>query len=151
MKKQELIFIDLIFSIFLVGVFIFSNQQNKNPKVCFGENCFIVEIVLTEKEKAKGLMFRKVLDENKGMLFVYDKEGVYDFWMKNTLISLDIIWINSEKEVVHIEHEAQPCDKECKSLTPSSENAQFVLEINGGVTEKLNITLENEVKFYNIE
>ena len=150
MKKTNLNFIILIFIIFLISIYIISNYQNKNPEVCFEENCFEVEIAKTLVEKSKGLMFREFLEEDKGMLFIYDKEGVYNFWMKNTLIPLDIIWINSNKEVVYIEYKALPCNEECKSLVPSK-NAQFVLEINGGTAEKLNITFGDEIKFYDVE
>jgi len=150
MKNEKLGFLILIFIIFLIGIYIISNYQNKNPEACFEENCFSVEIALTEEEKAKGLMFRESLEEDEGMLFIYGEEGIYSFWMKNTLIPLDIIWINPEKKVVYIEHEAQPCGQECKSLIPSK-NAQFVLEIKGGTTEKLKIIPGDEVEFYNIE
>ena len=150
MKKQSLIFLILIFIIFLISIYIISNQQNKNPEVCFEENCFLVEIALTQEEKAKGLMFREFLNEDKGMLFVYDEEKVYNFWMKNTLIPLDIIWINSNKEVVYIKHEAQPCNGLCESISPGK-NALFVLEINAGITEKLNIIIGDKIKFYNIK
>lgn len=149
MKKVNLIFIILIFIIFIIGVYIFLNNQNENPEVCFKENCFFVELALTEGEKTKGLMFRGFLGEDKGMLFIYEKEGIYSFWMKNTLIPLDIIWINSDKKVVHIESNVKPCNEECKSLYPS-ENAQFVLEINGGLAERLNIKLGDEIKFHKI-
>jgi len=150
MKKQSLIFLILIFIIFLISIYIISNQQNKNSQVCFEENCFEVEIVKTQAEKAKGLMFRKSLEEDKGMLFVFDKEGIYSFWMKNTLIPLDIIWINSNKEVVYIEHNAQPCEEICGSLSPSK-NSKYVLEINGGIAERLNMNIESKLEFYNIE
>ena len=148
--KQNKIFIFSIFLAILIILFIFLNQQNENPKVCFEENCFLVELSKTQAEKARGLMFRESLEEDEGMLFIYNEEGMYSFWMKNTLISLDIIWINSEKEVVYIEHEALPCNEECESLIPS-ENAQFVLEIKAGTAEKLNIILGDEIKFYNIK
>ena len=150
MKKQSLIFLILIFMIFLISIYIISNQQNKNPEVCFEENCFSVELALAQEEQARGLMFREFLNEDKGMLFVYDEEKIYNFWMKNTLIPLDIIWINSNKEVVYIKHEAQPCNDLCESISPK-ENAQFVLEINAGITEKLNIIIGDEIKFYNIK
>lgn len=149
MKKINLIFLLLIFLIIFIGIYIISNYENKNSKVCFKKNCFSVEIAKTQAEKSKGLMFRKNLEENKGMLFVYDKGGIYNFWMKNTLISLDIIWINAQGKIVYIEHEAQPCDELCKSISPSK-NAKFVLEIKGGTTEKLNISLGDKAEFYDV-
>lgn len=146
--KKELIFI--IVSIFILALIlgiIFNKYQNKDPRVCFKENCFFVEIALTEEEKAEGLMSRGFLEEDKGMIFIYNQEGNYSFWMKNTLIALDIIWINSKKEVVYIEHEAQPCNENCEILSPGK-NARYVLEINSGLAEKLNINIGDEVNFY---
>jgi len=141
-QNKKLSFIILILLILILGSFIFFNYQK--PRVCFEENCFFVEIALTENEKARGLMFRNSLDENKGMIFVFPEPGIYNFWMKNTLIPLDIIWINSEKEIIHIEHNAQPCGETCKTIGPL-ENAVFVLEINAGLAEKLNISLGDVV------
>jgi len=150
MKKENLIFIVLIFLVFFIAIYFLLNNGNGNSKVCIKENCFIVELALTENEKSKGLMFQKSLDKNKGMLFIYDKEGVYNFWMKNTLISLDIIWIDSDKQIVYIEHNAKPCGEVCNSLSPSK-NSRYVLEVNGGTMEELNITIGDFIEFYDIK
>jgi len=150
MKRKNLIFIILILLIFFISVYVFLNYQNENPRVCIEENCFEVEIAETLVEKSKGLMFREFLGEDKGMLFVYNQEGVYNFWMKNTLIPLDIIWINSDKKIVYIKNGAQPCGEICESLNPQ-ENAKFILEINGGIVGKLNISIGDSVKFYNVK
>ena len=90
-------------------------------------------------------MFREKLDADKGMLFIYEKEGKYPFWMKNTLIPLDIIWIDKNKEVVFISANAQPCKEDyCPSILPP-ENAKYVLEINGGVSEKIGLAIGEAV------
>ena len=153
MKKISPILIISVLLIIFIGIYIFTNFSNnnlkENPKVCFKENCFSVEIAKTQTEKTKGLMFRESLEESKGMIFIYNKEGIYNFWMKNTLIPLDIIWINTEKKVVYIKHKAQPCEEKCEILSPLK-NAKFVLEINSGITEKLDITLGDKVEFYGI-
>ena len=122
------------------GILILNNKQEENSKVCFEKSCFNVELAKTTEEKSKGLMFRESLDENKGMLFVYSKEGNYSFWMKNTLIPLDIIWIDSNDKVVYVKNNAQPCNETCKVFSPGK-NAKYVLEINGGLAEKLRINL----------
>jgi len=150
MKTKQFSIILLIILISSIAIYVFFNYQPKIPRVCFEENCFEVEIAETQSEKAEGLMFREFLKEDKGMLFVYNEEGIYSFWMKNTLIPLDIIWVNAEGKVVYIEYEAQPCGETCDSLNPQ-ENAQFVLEINGGIVGKLNITVGDGVNFYNVE
>lgn len=81
-------------------------------------------------------MFRKDLEENQGMLFVFEEENIYPFWMKNTLIPLDILWINSQKEIVFIYKNAQPCFYEPCPLINPRVKARYVLEIRGGSSEK---------------
>ena len=105
-----------------------------------------VELAQSEEEKARGLMFRESLEENKGMLFIYNSPGIYLFWMKNTLIPLDIIWISEDGKIVHIER-ALPCTtNECISYIPK-EKAKYVLEVNYNFTERNNILLGNKVTF----
>ncbi|MBS3151151.1 DUF192 domain-containing protein [Candidatus Woesearchaeota archaeon] len=125
-----LIFIILIISLVLI-------YKNPESKVCISNNCFRVEIADNPVERAGGLMFRKELEENSGMLFIFDSSGEHSFWMKNTLIPLDIIWIDENKEIVYIYENAQPCNQVCNSVTPNKE-AKYVLEINSGLVEKYN-------------
>ncbi|MDP7141034.1 MAG: DUF192 domain-containing protein [Candidatus Woesearchaeota archaeon] len=90
-----------------------------------------VEVARTKSEKQKGLMFRDELCDNCGMLFVFDEESKHSFWMKNTRIPLDMIFIDSDLNVVDILH-AAPCVKDpCKSYAPD-EKASYVLETNLG-------------------
>jgi uncharacterized membrane protein (UPF0127 family) len=104
--------------------------------VCFSSHCFSVEIASTPEQRAEGLMYRSHLDADSGMLFVFPAEGDYPFWMKNTLIPLDIIWMDSQGEVVHIARDAQPCDSaDCPNIEPGK-NASYVLELNAGMAEK---------------
>jgi|SRR3989344_4109172 len=115
-------------------------------QVCFESNCFEVETSDNPLERTQGLMFRSSLDENKGMLFIFESSGLYSFWMKNTLIPLDIIWINENLEIIDIQRDAQPCTSEvCKSYSLSSE-ALYVLEINSGLTEKYGMNIGDKVE-----
>lgn len=147
MKKQKSFFIVLIIFIIILSIFLIRN--NSEPEVCLEESCFFVELAKTSAEKSKGLMFRESLENDKGMLFIYDSDGEYNFWMKNTLIPLDIIWIDSEGKIAYIKHEAQPCGDECKTIRPQK-NARFILEINGGIAEELGMNLGDKFDFYNI-
>jgi hypothetical protein len=131
-----------------------ATQQNLANSVCIkpfgttqgGENCFQVELAKTEAEKNRGLMNVAKLDKNKGMLFIFDKEGIYPFWMKNTLIPLDIIWIDNNYKVVFISPNAQPClNLICPSIIPPAK-AMFVLEINAGIVEQINLKIGDEIK-----
>ena len=90
-------------------------------------------------------MYRKELDKNKGMLFIFDKEGIYPFWMKNTLIPLDIIWIDSNDKVVFISQNVQPCKNLiCPSIFPTVK-AKYVLEVNAGVCQEIGLKVGDEL------
>jgi len=79
------------------------------------------------------------------MLFVIDKEGVYPFWMKNTKIPLDIIWINRDKAIVYISRNAPPCKTStCPSYDPEK-NAMYVIELNGGAAEEMGLLVGDKV------
>ena len=144
MKKRNLVILIIIFVI-LILLFFYIVNSNKN-KVCFSENCFKVEIASTSEELSKGLMFRENLEKNSGMLFIFPENGIYGFWMKNTLIPLDIIWINSDKKIIFIEHNIQPCQENaCESFT-SNETAKYVLELNAGTAEKVGLKIGDEVE-----
>lgn len=122
-------------------------NSDKNESICFIANnqCFNVEIAQTAVEKEKGLMFRQNLDSNKGMLFIYQTPGIYSFWMKNTIIPLDIIWIGENKTVVYIKENAEPCKTESCEIFIPNEEAIYVLEINAGLVEKYNLTIGEKV------
>jgi len=116
-------------------------------KACLGINCFNVELARTNQERSRGLMFRKELATNWGMLFVFDQKARHGFWMKDTLISLDIIWIDENYKVVHIKNNFQPCeDENCKVITPKRK-AKYVLEINGGLVDKIGIKIGDKFDF----
>jgi len=122
-KYLFILIIIVFFSLFIISVMLNYKQ------VCINNKCFEVEVVRSQKERSKGLMYRKELPLNSGMLFIFDKEENHSFWMKNTLIPLDIIWINKNKEIVHIYKDAQPNSEE--SINPGKDSL-YVLEINAG-------------------
>lgn len=122
------------------------NKNTKINRVCL-DDCFYVELAETQEERSKGLMYRESLDQDKGMLFIFDQEKEHSFWMKNTLIPLDIIWINKDKEVVDIEKNVQPCvQEECEIFKPN-DKAKYVLELNAGESDKTNIKIGDTLIF----
>ena len=146
MKRKNLIMAISIILLLSV-VFSFMLMKKKLPtKTCFKEDlCIELEIASTPEEQMRGLMFRESLEENQGMLFIYDSENMKKFWMKNTLIPLDMIWVNNDLKIVHIEH-AVPCiEEECISYTPIAE-AKYVIEVNKGFTEKNNININDSIQ-----
>jgi len=100
---------------------------------------FRVEIADTPEKHALGLMYRRSLKSDYGMLFIFADEEVRSFWMKNTLIPLDMIFINNDRQVVDVLHAVPPCPGDpCPSYT-SAYPARFVLEIAGGMAKKLKL------------
>jgi len=133
---KKLVLAVLILFVVLITLFIIYKKEMQT--VCINDNCFEVEVVKGLTEKRRGLSFRKSLDQNTGMLFIYKREGFYSFWMKDMNFPLDIIWINKDKEIVYIEKNVQPCQDECLRYRPA-EKAQYILEINSGLVDRLKI------------
>ncbi len=102
------------------------------PQACFenGE-CLQLEIASTPHQHEVGLMNRPVLDVGSGMLFVFEQTGKEAFWMKNTLIPLDIAWISEQKEIVDVQHMV-PCKQEPCTIYQPKAVARYALEMNYG-------------------
>lgn len=130
----------LIIALFVGLTVFFLNKEDGVNKVCFDEDCFVVEVVDDDEKRQKGLMFREELDENAGMLFIFENEGNYPFWMKNTLIPLDMLWIDSSGKIVDIK-EADPCESDPCDVIYHSGSAKYVLEINKGLSAALGIEI----------
>jgi uncharacterized membrane protein (UPF0127 family) len=94
-----------------------------------GVTSFMVEVADSDREREYGLMCRRSLAADRGMLFVFPKPGPQMFWMRNTLIPLDIIYIGENGRVVSISRNVQPLDE---SGAPSAGPAKFVLELAAG-------------------
>ena len=137
------------------GLYIAFNQESvdSNPleqnstQIYFQDHSFSVEIADTPEERERGLMFREELGENEGMLFVYEEESPRSFWMKNTLIPLDIIFLDSNMEVINIEK----ADPELNTSDPNLESydsespARYVLEINQNRSEEIGLEKGDEL------
>lgn len=108
-----------------------------------------LEVADTAEERERGLMFREELDENHGMLFVYEEEAPRSFWMKNTLIPLDIIFLGSDKTIINIEKaypEPNTSDSNLERYRSESP-AQYVIEVNQNFTERKGIEKGDRVEF----
>ena len=120
------------------------------PKVSWVEingKRLVVEIPATKATRSKGLMFRDELAKDSGMLFVFPNERRRKFWMKNMLIPLDIVYIDSQRRIVSMALNAQSCvDEPCASY-PSGVPARYVLEINAGDAAFLNLKVGDEIDF----
>ena len=105
---------------------------------------FVVEIAKSNNEKKKGLQCRKYLKENEGMLFIWDFEDYRYFWMKNTNVPLDLIFIDSNFKIVDIFSNAQP---NTLDLITSKEKAMYILELNAGISKNLGLKNGDIISF----
>ena len=109
-----------------------------------------LELALTPEDQALGLMFRESLPERTGMLFVFPEEAPHHFWMKNTMIPLDMIWMDASGKVLFISAQTPPCKADpCGTYGPDSP-ARQVLEIAGGMAEKEKITVGSTLKLLDL-
>ncbi|WP_026933627.1 DUF192 domain-containing protein [Christiangramia echinicola] len=106
-----------------------------------------VELAENDYEHQTGLMYRESLENDQGMLFIYDSERVRSFYMKNTYIPLDIIYYGADSTLVSIQKNATPRDE---TSLPSEGPTQFVLEINGGLSDQWGIENGDRFSFQNI-
>lgn len=107
-----------------------------------GDHSFDIEVATTDQDRALGLMFRRSLPENAGMLFLYDPPQPAAMWMKNTLIPLDIVFISPDGRVHRIESGAEPFST---SLIPSEGTISAVLELNAGQADKIGLKRGDKV------
>ncbi len=109
----------------------------------WGQARFSVEIADTDETRAMGLMHRERMARSAGMLFIYDRPTAPSFWMRNTLIALDMIFVDPTGRVSHIHHNAIPLDE---TPIPGGENVLMVLEINGGLARALGLNVGSEMR-----
>lgn len=127
MKKIQVAVL-ITFLVLVVAVFFLYSTKDYPYTAKLAGKQFKVKIAKTPREIQKGLSHKNSLCQNCGMLFVFEEEKHPEFWMKDTTIPLDMVFINSDLEVVDIRH-ADPCKKkECKTYSPSKESL-YVLEV----------------------
>jgi len=145
LNKTQKISISLIVISSLTVWLVFSpHQKITKPELCIGNHCIDIAIADTPQQQEQWLMYIKYIPENSGMLFVFDKEDSYIFRMKNTLIPLDMIWINKDNKIVDIQ-EALPCITDICQTYPWKEPASYVLEINKWLSKKRGISIGEKV------
>ena len=150
----------LILVLALVSFFVFNNfLKNNEPEMKYytfkkeGELTFSdslgnakvkidLEIADNDYERQLGLMNRNSMEETQGMLFIFSYERLQSFWMRNTLISLDMIFINKDKRIVTIHKNTEVLSSQSY---PSSEPALYVVEVVGGFTDKYKIKVGDKI------
>jgi len=109
----------------------------------------LAEVADTTEKRARGLMFRESLARDRGMLFTFPEPQQWTFWMKNTRIALDIIWMDGNKKIVHVERNVPACsrtDDGCTQYQPNND-ALYVLEVAAGVADALKLQRGAKLQF----
>jgi uncharacterized membrane protein (UPF0127 family) len=109
-----------------------------------------LELAISDEEKRVGLMFRDTLGADSGMLFIFDSDAPLPFWMKNTFVPLDFVWLSAGGEVVDVRANVQPCQADPCPSYPSARPARAVLEVNGGFASAHGIRPGVHLQFENL-
>ncbi|HVT43986.1 MAG TPA: DUF192 domain-containing protein [Thermoanaerobaculia bacterium] len=110
-----------------------------------------VEIAADEAMRQQGLMYRESVPEGRGMLFLFPATDIYPFWMKNTMIPLDIIWIDETLAIVDVAEHVPPCRADpCPSYAPRAA-ARYVLELRAGAAREHGVAAGKGVKFHAVQ
>lgn len=105
------------------------------------------ELAVTDEERSRGLMFRDQVLPGQGMLFVFEEEGLHSFWMKNTLVPLDMLWLGRDRRIISIAKNVPPCAAEpCPTYGPETP-ALFVLELKAGQADVFGLKLRDRLEF----
>jgi len=122
------------------------------PRIIFPDNYAVtVEVASDDATREQGLMYRDHMAEDRGMIFLFPQAGEYPFWMKNTLIPLDMIWMDAEHRIVHIAHDVPPCKADPCPNYPPNAKASSVLELAAGVAAKHHLANGNVLRFEGME
>ena len=111
------------------------------PLTLPNETVIRVEVAETQQQRQVGLMGRPSLAPDRGMLFIFQSPDRHDFWMKNTLIPLDIIWMDSNKRIIYIAEGVPPCKtRDCPSYGPTRKTL-YTLELDSGMADRYGLKI----------
>lgn len=134
-----------LFILVLSGVGLFFSTRSDVPTVNVDGNIFKVQVADDPAERRQGLSGQPALENDEGMIFIFEENGKHGFWMKDMNFSIDIIWIDQNFRVVHIEEMVSPSTFP-ESFIPSVD-ARYVLEVYTGQAAAQGINLGDEVQF----
>lgn len=145
MKYFLIVFI--IFFLIFSSYIVFSKNDEGYKKIEIsvkGEN-FVGDVSDTNAKRQLGLSFRKSIGDREAMIFIFENNGVRKFWMKDMLFPIDIIWLDQNKRVIHIEKNISP-NTYPKSFGPETDSL-YVIEFNAGTAEKLSLSIGDIIEF----
>lgn len=128
-----------------VGYYLY--EQPWPVRIMFARVALTVDLATTPQEQQMGLSGRASMSADRGMLFVFNQEGQWSFWMHEMNFPLDIIWFNANRQVVFIEQDLSPCTPQaCPVFTPPV-NAMYVLEVNAGFVKANGVSVGESFTF----
>lgn len=142
--KKYLIILATVFVFFIIIFYFPNNSRLINSVQIAGQN-IKVDLALTEDEHIKGLSGKNKLEEDEGMLFVFEQIGKHNFWMKDMNFPIDIIWLGEDMKIVYIKENAQL--KTYPETFGPETSSKYVLEIVAGFSNKNNLKVGDEVLF----
>ena len=140
---KHYIYISVLWTLSITNAQAACSPDQLDIKGAFGHARFNVEVVDTPETRATGLMNRASMGRSSGMLFIYDRPQAVAFWMRNTLIPLDMVFIGADGEIRKIHENAVPLDE---TSIPGGNRIQYVLEINGGLAREMGLKAGAVVK-----
>jgi uncharacterized membrane protein (UPF0127 family) len=143
-KNEKTIKIIGAFSILFILIYIWF--RSSFIIISFKDKNLFLKLANTNSERSRGLMNVKKLGINDGMVFEFEKEERQTFWMKDTLIPLDLVWIDQSGKVVNVTSNALPCSKDPCRKYYSSKPVKYVIELNGGWAKKNELNVGTQVK-----
>ncbi len=158
MAKQSrfLILIPSLAVIVGISFFMMLPSQVEHESVEFSRDTIMiddielsVQVADTEHRRADGLMFQEELPYDEGMLFIFEDSKKRTFWMSNMKFSLDIIWLDSQGNVAHIEKNVPPCNTKpeaCPRYDGGGEDARYILEVTAGFVDEFKITKDSKIE-----
>jgi uncharacterized membrane protein (UPF0127 family) len=137
----------------LVGVVIFATTRGVGaepsvvPLTLPSGKVLQVEVMVKDEDRAMGLMFRPSLAEDRGLLFLFESLDFHGIWMKNCKFPIDILWLDADKKIVHVQESAAPCAKEPCPVYSPLRRASFVVELNAGQARREKAVVGKSVSF----
>lgn len=142
--KKYLIILATVFVFFVILFYFPNGSKTINSVQIAGQNIKVI-LALTEDEQIKGLSVKDKLNENEGMLFVFDQIGKHNFWMKDMNFPIDIIWLGEDMKVVYVKENVHP-ETYPKTFGPEI-SSKYVLELVAGFSNKNNLKIGDSVLF----
>jgi uncharacterized membrane protein (UPF0127 family) len=152
--RVKLLLVTLMIGLGGCGHSVAKTPQKGEPSVVLTikpglEHKVLVELARTATERNRGLMYRQSLQQGRGMLFLFEHPEPLKFWMKNTYIPLDMIFMDEQKRVVYVEENAEPLT--LNERGPDGVDTQYVLEVPGGWAQAHDVRSGVVVKFLNVD